>query len=73
MTEISYAQVDNWFQYHAPTPAQVVQYNLIREAAKAFALVAIANSPPSADQTAAVRMLRQTVMQFNAAIACGGK
>jgi hypothetical protein len=45
----------------------------IRSAARTFAEVLIANTPLSADQTAAVRKLRECVMTANASIALGGK
>ncbi len=66
-------QLRNWFTYHAPTPEQPAQYEAIRDAALAFARVIVANTPPSADQTAAVRKIREAVMTANAAIACGGQ
>lgn len=64
--------VEHVFKYHAPTPEQVVQYGAIREAAKHLAATILANSPPSADQSAALRHLREAVMTANAAIALGG-
>ncbi len=66
-------QIENWFTYHAPTPEQVIQYQKIRDAAKALAVVIIENTPQSADQTVAIRKLREVVMTANASIACGGK
>ena len=65
----------NWFAYHAPDPAKgdVEAYQRIREAGKAFAAVIVENTPPSADQTAAIRKVREAVMTANAARACGGK
>ena len=45
----------------------------IREAAKNLAKVIVNNTPPSADQSAAIRLLRESVMTANSAIACGGK
>lgn len=67
------AAIDDIFTYHAPTTDQIPKYQAIRDAAKAFALVLIANTPASADQTAAVRLLRQAVTTANQAIALGGK
>lgn len=61
--------IDHLFTYHAPRPDQIPRYNAIREAARAFGHVLLANTPPSADQTAAVRLLREAVMTANAAIA----
>lgn len=63
----------NWFAYHPPQPEDIPKYNAIREAALDFAKVIEKNTPPSADQTAALRKIREAVMTANAAIACGGK
>lgn len=70
---ITQEQLDNWFTYHAPTDEQIVAYKNIRDAAKYFAEVVCDNTPESADQTAAIRKIREAVMTANAAIACGGK
>lgn len=65
--------IDNIFKYHAPTEEQQLQYSAIREAAKVFANAILACTPPGADQTAAIRKLRECVMTANAAIALEGK
>lgn len=70
---ITLEQLDNWFTYHAPTNDQQIRYVAIRDAARAFAGILIENTPPSADQTAAIRKLREAVMIANAAIACRGE
>lgn len=67
---ITKEQLENWLTYHAPTPEQVVQYTAIRQAALSFAQVLVDHTPSSADQTAAVRKIREAVMTANAAIAC---
>ena len=69
---ISQENLTNWFTYHSPTPDQLPKYQAIREAALNLAQVIVANSPPSADQTAAIRHIREGVMTANASIACGG-
>ncbi|MFA6165357.1 MAG: hypothetical protein WC700_01990 [Gemmatimonadaceae bacterium] len=61
------------FRYHPPVGAQLFQYEAIRAAARQFAEVVIANTPESADQTAAVRKIREAAMTANAAIALDGK
>lgn len=66
-------QLQNWFVYHAPEGDDEQGYVAIREAAKHFARVIIAETPPSADQTAAVRKVREAMMTANAAIACRGE
>lgn len=66
-------QLQNWFTYHSPTPEQLPKYQAIREAGLNLAAVIVQNSPASADQTAAVRKVREAVMTANASIACGGQ
>jgi hypothetical protein len=66
-------QLRNWFSYHAPNQDQTILYESIREAALMFVSVIVEATPESADQTAAVRKVREAVMTANAAIACGGK
>ncbi|HMF74290.1 MAG TPA: hypothetical protein VK604_01380 [Bryobacteraceae bacterium] len=62
------------FSYHAPTgPEQLAKYQTLRDAAKAFAQAIIDNTPACADQTAAVRHVREAVMTANAAIALDGR
>lgn len=62
--------IENWFSYHAPKGDQSNQYERIRASAKALANVIINSTPSSADQTAAIRKLRECVMTANAGIAC---
>jgi len=63
--------LNNWFAYHAPSPDDTVAYEELRSAAWDFALAIIELTPSSADQTAAIRKVREAVMTANAAIACG--
>jgi len=63
-------ELRNWFTYHAPKPDQIDRYQRIRDEALKFASVIKSNTPPCADQTAALRKLRECVMTANAAIAC---
>jgi hypothetical protein len=65
--------INNIFTYHSPTPEQLPKYEAIRAKAKELGLVIVENTPPSADQTAAIRLLREAVMTANAAIALDGK
>lgn len=67
-------QLDNWFMHHPPRDEATVQkYEALRAAGRAFAEVIASLTPPSADQTAAIRKVREAVMTANAAIACEGK
>ena len=70
---MTHADIDHWFTYHAPTQDLIPKYNAIREAGRALAVVIYANTPASADQTAAIRKVREAVMTANSSLACGGK
>jgi hypothetical protein len=65
--------LEDIFSYHAPTAGQPARYEAIRAAAKVFAAVLLDNTVPCADQTAAVRKLRECVFTANASIALSGK
>lgn len=65
--------IENIFTYHSPTSEQIPKYEAIRAKAKEFAQVIVDNTPGSADQTAAIRLLREAVMTANASIALNGK
>lgn len=67
---IATADIQNWFTYHPPTPNQVERYAALRDGAKTFAELVLALTPASADQTVAIRKIREAVMVANAAIAC---
>ena len=60
------------FTYHAPTPEQIIALGAVRESAKGLANVLLANVPQSADQQAAIRLLREAVMTANAGIVLNG-
>lgn len=64
--------VEEIFKYHPPSEDQIPRYNAIRSGALEFAKILVANCPASADQTAAIRKLREAVMTANAAIALEG-
>jgi len=64
--------INEVFTYHAPTADQQAKYQRIRDNAKSFAKILIDNTPRCADQTSAIRKLRETVQTANAAIALDG-
>ncbi len=66
-------ELTNWFSYHAPHGQQEDSYGRIRYAALEFARLVVDNTPECADQTAAIRKIREAVATANMAIACGGK
>lgn len=65
--------IEAYFTYHPPIDTDIPKYTKIREQAKQLALTIIENTPSSADQTAAIRKLRECVMTAHAAIACTSK
>lgn len=69
---ISKSDLDNWFKYHAPRPEQQKKYEVIREAGKELAATILENTPPGADQSAAIRQVREACMTANQSIACEG-
>lgn len=73
MPQIDQAALDNWFQYHKPEGDQPQKYEALRAAGKRFAEEVVRLTPPCADQTMAVRKIREAVFTANAAIACGGR
>jgi hypothetical protein len=62
-------QLVNWFVYHAPKGDEPERYKRINDAALSFARVVVSNTPPSADQSDALRKIREARMTANAAIA----
>jgi hypothetical protein len=65
-------KINDIFTYHAPNPNQQIKYQNIRESAKQFAKVIYENTPACADQSAAIRLVREAVMTANASIALKG-
>ena len=61
--------IERIFTYQQTRDGQVERYVKIREHAKALAHVIVETTPQCADQTAAIRKLRECVMTANAAIA----
>lgn len=65
-------EMDKVFTYHPPDDDQVGRYKRIREAAKEFATVIVECAPSCADRSAALRHVRDAVMNTNASIALNG-
>lgn len=61
---------DNWFKYHQPTGDQRLKYETVRALSKAYAEMILELTPECADQTAALRKLRELNMAVNMTIAC---
>ena len=65
--------VDHVFAYHSPRGDQPARYEAIRAAGKHLAQVILELTSESADQSAALRHVREAVMTANAAIALDGR
>jgi hypothetical protein len=61
------------FTHHNPGPEKLIHYDAIHAAAKQFARIILAHTPPSSDQAAALRLLRDATMTANAAVALDGR
>lgn len=72
MPGLTIKQLDEAFTYHAPTSDLIPKYNRIRQAGRVLAQVIAEETPVCADQTAAIRLVREAVMTANAAIALNG-
>lgn len=62
--------LDNLFDYHAPTAEQRVRYDKLNKAAKEYAAIILECCPDCSDRDAAIQKLRMTRMQANLTIAC---
>lgn len=60
------------FTYHSPTPAKAEAYEAIRRAGLELATAISELTPECADQSAAIRKVREAVMTANAALATDG-
>lgn len=65
--------LEHIFTYHAPTDDQVRDYGILRDDAAMFANTICNMVPRGADQSAALRLLREALMTANAGIALGGR
>lgn len=63
------SELESIFTYHAPTADQIPRYQRLRDSAKRFAIDVLECTKPCADQSAAIRKIREAVMTANAAIA----
>lgn len=73
MPQITTEWLDDVFAYHAPDDEAKLHHEAIRDAAKAFATVIKNHTPVCADQSAAIRLVREAMMTANAAIALKGR
>lgn len=69
ITEDVIKRIENDFSYKRPNENQVPRYNLIRDAAKNYAVTLCEMCPPSRELSVALTTLSEVVMWANAAIA----
>jgi len=60
--------IEKLFTYHPPKEGQPERYALINTAARKLAEVIVYCTPPGADQSSAIRKVREARMTANAAI-----
>lgn len=65
--------LDDVFTYHPPVGDDMERYLALRASAKQFATCIMEYCPAGADQTAAIRLVREAVMTANAAVALKGR
>jgi hypothetical protein len=65
--------IEDVFAYHAPDETAKLNHEAIRMAARHFAAVIVSHTPACADQSAAIRLVREAMMTANAAIALKGR
>ena len=64
-------EIDHLFTYHPPNDGQAEKYDRLRAAGHFLAMMILELVPPGADQSAAIRKVREAIMTANAGIACG--
>ncbi|MEO6600265.1 MAG: hypothetical protein ABIQ16_10360 [Polyangiaceae bacterium] len=61
------------FEHHSPNAEKLAHYEALHTAAKVFAQVILKHTPPSEDQAATLRLLREATMTACAAVALDGR
>jgi hypothetical protein len=67
------AAIDDAFEYHEWSPAQVEAGKRIRQSLADAVKAIVAHAPPCPDRSAAIRKLREARMDANSAITHNGK
>lgn len=69
MPRITLDNLEEVFTYHGPDSEQVIRYNAINKAAKAFARAVLENCPDSRERSVALTEIQSSRMFANASIA----
>ena len=67
------SSVDDAFEYHKWTPAQVEAGVRVRKVLAEAVKIIVQDVPPGPDRTVAIRKIREARMDANSAITHGGK
>lgn len=70
---IDQEKLSHWFERHPVLPEEEMLYESVRHQAKAFAQSILDHTPPCADQSDAIRKVREALLMAHSAIACGGR
>ena len=65
--------IDRRFTYHPPKDGQPEKYSVIRDLAKSYAILLLAECPDSAELSIAIQKIEESVMWANASIARWGE
>lgn len=69
---VNLVNVGNVVSYHSPTQDQFDRISLVRSSCRSMIEVILKNSTACADQSAAIRHVREAMMTANAAIVLDG-
>lgn len=72
MALVSLENVDEVVRYHAPDQGQINAHEVLAQSAENFIRAILEMCPPCADQTAAIRKVREAKMTASASIALKG-
>ena len=74
MPQITQEWLNDVFAYHPPADELTkARHEAIRDAARVFAEAIVEHTKPCADQSAAIRLVREVMFTANAAIALKGR
>lgn len=62
-------RLDNDYKYHAPKDDQQERYVILRQGGKQMAELIVMHVPPSREQSVALTLLEQVIIEANAGIA----
>ena len=68
INNVTLDNMNDWLDYHPPTPDQIHYLQCVREAAKTLAEAILENCPDSADRSFALRQLKLALMSANQSI-----